>query len=454
MGSTERADFAAETAWSHSLEAEQSLLGALLLDNSAYDRVSSLVDERDFYIADHRAIFRIAARLIESGRAADLVTMMDRLGQDNAGAKVPISYLGELSRNTPSAANIETYAELVRRRAILRHLYAASQEIATSVTQSGGRDVAELVDAAELRLMAISERGTRNRDFESVQRAISQAMEFIDHQYHREDPNAPTGIPYGFVDLDSTTSGMHPGQLIVLAARPAMGKSALALNITEHAASLTGKTALFFSLEMSNREQAVRLIGSAAKVNVQRLVTGRLNDDEWTRMGVAVGKMHELPIQFNDQASLTVMDMRSLARRAQRESGALSLIVVDYLQLMIAGSSDTNRANQLAEISRGLKLLAKELQVPVLALSQLNRELEKRGNKRPVMSDLRDSGAIEQDADVILFIYRDEVYHPASEDRGSAEIIICKQRNGPVGMVRLAFRADNTRFDNYAEFSR
>ncbi len=368
---------------------------------------------------------------------------------------VGVRYLVQLAAGADPALGVcvqvrQHPVELIRQRALLRQLYSASMETSAAVAGYAGRDAGTLLDEAETRLMAISQRSTSNKDFQPVGSALAQAVEFIDAQFHREDPNAPTGIPYGFVDLDQMTSGMHPGQLIILAARPAMGKSALALNITEQAAAATGKTALFFSLEMSNREQALRLIASGARVNVQRLVTGRLYDGEWGRVSAAMGKMHDLPIQFNDQASLTVMDMRSLSRRAAREHGALSLIVVDYVQLMLAGTNDSNRANQVAEISRGLKLLAKELQVPVLALSQLNRELEKRGNKRPVMSDLRDSGALEQDADVILFIYRDEVYHNNSEDKGVAEVIVTKQRNGPVGMVRLAFRADNTRFENYA----
>jgi replicative DNA helicase len=438
--------------WSHSIEAEQSVLGALMLDNVAFDRVADLISERDFYTREHRAIFRAIAKLIDAGKGADVVTVTERLTAENAQefGKVA-SYLGMLAQETPSALNIRRYAELVRERSILRRLFGAAQDTCVAVANFGGRDAGVLLDEAQARIMEISEHRVGREDFQPASQVLAQAFEFIDHQYHRDDPNAPTGVPTGFIDLDSMTSGLHPGQLVILAARPAMGKSALALNITEHAASVTGKWALFFTLEMGNREQALRMIAAGAGINVQRLVTGRLYDEEWSQLSAAVSRMHDLPIAFNEQAGLTVMELRALARRAMREHpGGLSLVVVDYLQLMLASDNEANRAMQLAEISRGLKLLAKELQVPVIALSQLNRDLEKRTNKRPVMSDLRDSGALEQDADVILFIYRDEVYNASTEYKGSAEIIICKQRNGPVGMVRLAFRADHTRFENYA----
>lgn len=445
-------DDARPPEWSHSLEAEQSVLGALLLDNTAFDRVADLIGERDFYTGEHRAIFRGITALIEAGKAADLVTVFERLSAENAQAYGGLApYLGAMAQNVPSALNIRRYAELVRERSLLRRLFTASRETCEAVANFAGREAGTLLDEAEARILAISHQRLDRAEFQPVEQALSQAFEFIDHQYHRADPNAPTGVPTGFVDLDSMTSGLHPGQLVILAARPAMGKSALALNITQHAARATGKRALFFTLEMGNREQALRLLAAEAHVNVQRLVTGRLYDREWSDISDAMSRLQGLPISLNEKAGMTVMELRAFARRAARENPAgLSLVVVDYLQLMLAGDNEANRATQIAEISRGLKLLAKELQVPVVALSQLNRELEKRHNKRPVMSDLRDSGALEQDADVILFIYRDEVYNRDSEHKGTAEIIVAKQRNGPVGTVRLMFRADNTRFENWA----
>lgn len=441
-------------SWTHSLEAEQSLLGALMLNNAACDQVADLVSERDFYVGTHRQMFRAIFRLIEAGRLADVVSVAERMEAEDAQRFVEgggFAYLAALAQNTPGAINVRRYAEVVHERAVMRKLFAAGQQIIESVSGFGGREVGELLDQAETAIMNISVRGT-DETFRTLKAALGDAFAFVDEQYHKYQGKGAevTGVPYGFIALDRMTSGMHPGQLIILGARPKMGKSAFALNVCEHAARATGRWALFFTLEMGVREQALRMLSGASRVNVQRLASGRIYDNEWPRVSDAVGKLVDLNIAFNEQASLTVTELRAQARRAMREYGGLSLIVVDYLQLMLAGETDSNRATQLAEISRGLKLLAKELQVPVLALSQLNRELEKRVNKRPVMSDLRDSGALEQDADVILFIYRDEVYHPKTEDRGIAEVLVAAQRNGPVGDIKLTFLGERTRFENYA----
>jgi replicative DNA helicase len=440
--------------WAFSLESEQALLGALLIDNSAYDRVADLVTESDFYTGAHRMIYRQVARLVEASRVADLVTVGERCQAEDAErfAEFGFDYLAQLAQNTPSATNVRRYAEVVRERALMRQLNASAMQVVEATMHSGGREIGALLDDAQSRIMAVGQQRSAH-SFRALREGLTQAYEFIDAQHHRENKDEPTGVPYGFTDLDHKTSGMHGGQLIVLAARPAMGKSAFALNVSEHATRKTGKWALFFTLEMGLREQALRMLAAGAHVNVQRLASGRIYEEEWPRLTAAMTDMVDLKIAFNEQAAMTVADVRSHARRAFRELGPVCLIVVDYLQLMLAGDTEANRATQLSEVTRGLKLLAKEMDVPVMALSQLNRELERRVNKRPIMSDLRDSGAIEQDADVILSIYRDEVYHPNTEDKGVAEIIINKQRNGPVGDIKLTFLADNTRFTNFGGYS-
>jgi len=439
-----------ESGWSHSTEAEQSLLGALMIDNAAWDQVADMVSAAAFFSRDHRLIFSAIASLIEAGRPADMVTVGERLQSQDAQAFAAgggLVYLSSLSQNTPSALNVRRYAELVADRFLLRQLYGAAADGATACREHKGREAREIVDQVQARMMEVGGKQS-GQTFRGLQAALAEGFEFIDHQYHRDDKDAPTGVPTGFQDLDSQLSGLQPGQLIIVAGRPGMGKSAFSLNICESAARAKG-TAAYFSLEMGAREQALRMLAAGAGVNLQRLFTGRINDEEWERLSKAMGKLHGLPIEFSTQASLTITELRAQVRRLARERGGLSIVVVDYVQLMVSGTNDSNRANALAEVSRGLKLLAQELQVPVLLLSQLNRELEKRTNKRPMPSDLRDSGALEQDADVILFIYRDEVYNPNTEDQGVAEIIIAKQRNGPVGKVRLAFRADHTRFEDF-----
>lgn len=437
--------------WAHSQEAEQSLLGGLLLDNTALDQVGDVLTDRDFYMVGHQRIYRAIVKMVESSKAADIVTVAEYLQREDPGAFEHIggpAYLGSLAQNTPSALNIRRYAELVKDRATARALYQAGTGIVETVMNRGGREVRELVDEAQQKIFAVGEAGAGTEDFRDIPSVMAEVFEFVDQQYHRDGDDVVTGVPTGFRDLDIQTTGMQDGELIILAARPGMGKSALSLNIGEHGARAKKLPALLFNLEMSNRQTGLRLLAAKAGINVQRLVTGRLNDQEWARASSAMGALHDLPMLFNEDASLTVGEMRTLARRAFRAHGGLSVIILDYLQLMLSGDSDSNRANELAGITRGLKLLAKELKVPVLALSQLSRKCEERGNKRPVMSDLRDSGAIEQDADIILFVYRDEYYNANTPDKGVAEIIVSKQRNGPIGTVRLKFRADMTRFED------
>jgi replicative DNA helicase len=440
--------------WAHSPQAEQSLLGGLLLDNQAFDQVADVVKGTDFFTYDHRMIFEAIAAMVEAGQPADIITVADRLKEGEKGSQAwpgekAAAYLAALANNTPSALNIRRYAELVHRRSVFRALSMAALSIGTMVRQPGTREASEVLDEAERLVLAVGDRQRdAGDDFRPLSDGLKQAFEFIDHQFHRDNKDAPTGTPYGFTDLDERTSGMHGGQLIVIGARPSMGKSAFSLNICEHAVRATGNWALVFTLEMGLREQALRVLSAESKLNVQRLAAGRVYDDEWKRLTSAMERLHGLKIAFNEKADLSITDIRAKARRAFRDLGKPCVIVVDYLQLMVSGDTESNRANQIAEITRGLKLLAKELDVPVLLLSQLNRGVESRPNKRPHMSDLRDSGAIEQDADVILFIYRDEVYNAQSSDTGTAEIIISKQRNGPVGVVRLAFRNTLTRFDN------
>jgi len=439
----------------HSVEAEQSLLGGLLLDNQAWEKIADMVSVDDFYRDDHRRIFRHIGRLIESNRPADVVTVLESIeGSDDKDKTGGVAYLGSLSQNTPSALNIRRYAELVRERAVQRKLAQVATDIAEIALSPSGKDVGQLLDEAETRILEIGEQGTRNRSgFEEIQPVLARVMERIDFLYHRENPSDVTGVPTGFVDLDEKTAGLQPGDLIIVAGRPSMGKTAFALNIAENVAVDNGLPVAVFSMEMGGTQLAMRMLGSISRVDQHRMRTGRLNDEEWGKLSSAMGKLHDAPIFIDETAALNALELRSRARRLRRQCGKLGLIVVDYLQLMSGSNqaSSENRATEISEISRGLKALAKELEVPVVALSQLNRALEQRNDKRPMMSDLRESGAIEQDADVILFIYRDEVYFPDKpESRGVAEVIIGKQRNGPIGKVDLTFLGQFTRFENRA----
>ncbi|MEP6607255.1 MAG: replicative DNA helicase [Burkholderiaceae bacterium] len=436
----------------HSIEAEQSVLGGLLLDNTAWDRIADLVGTNDFYRQDHQYIFGAISRLIDGGKPADAVTVFEALRNtgraEQAGGLV---YLNSLSQNTPSAANIRRYAELVRERSILRRLVTAGDEIATSALNPSGRDTKQILDEAETKVFQIAEEGARGRQgFIEIEPLLTRVVERIQELFERANPSDVTGVPSGFVDLDSKTSGFQGGDLIIIAGRPSMGKTALALNIAEHVAIDQGMPVAVFSMEMGASQLALRMLSSVGKLDQQRLRTGRLQDDDWPRLTTAIQKMHEAPLYIDETAAMTAIDLRARARRLARTCGRLGLIVVDYLQLMSASASGENRATEISEISRGLKALAKELAVPVVALSQLNRTVETRVDKRPVMSDLRESGAIEQDADVILFIYRDEVYNPDTTDKNIAEIIIGKQRNGPIGRLNLRFDGQYTKFENLA----
>lgn len=439
----------------HSIEAEQSVLGGLLLDNTAWDRIADLVGTDDFYRQDHQYIFGAISRLIDASKPADAVTVFEALRNtgraDQAGGLV---YLNSLAQNTPSAANIRRYAELVRERSVLRRLVTAGDEIATSALNPAGRDTKQILDEAETKVFQIAEEGARGRQgFIEIQPLLTRVVERIQELFERANPSDVTGVPTGFADLDVKTSGFQPGDLIIIAGRPSMGKTALALNIGEHVAIDQGMPVAVFSMEMGASQLALRMLSSVGKLDQQRLRTGRLQDDDWPRLTSAIQKMHEAPLFIDETAALTAIDLRARARRLARTCGRLGLIIVDYLQLMSAASEGENRATEISEISRGLKSLAKELAVPVVALSQLNRTVETRTDKRPVMSDLRESGAIEQDADVILFIYREEVYNPDTTDRNIAEIIIGKQRNGPIGRLNLRFDGQHTKFENLARSS-
>ncbi|MFA7665814.1 MAG: replicative DNA helicase [Burkholderiaceae bacterium] len=435
----------------HSIEAEQAVLGGLLLDNNAFDRIADVLREDDLYRHDHRLIWRQIARLIERGQAADVVTVLGALQTagkvEEAGGLV---YLNALAQETPSAANIRRYAEIVRDRAILRRLISTADEIATAALNPQGKDTRQLLDQAESRIFQISEEGARGQvGFQPLPDLLGKVVERIDELYNQDNPNDVTGVPTGFVDLDRMTSGLQPGDLVIVAGRPAMGKTSFALNVGEHVAIDQGLPVAVFSMEMGATQLAMRMVCSVGRLDQQRLRTGRLVDDDWPRLTNAMQKMQDTQLFIDETPALTALELRARARRLARQCGQLGLVIVDYLQLMAGSSSGENRATEISEISRGLKGLAKELNCPVVALSQLNRSLEQRPNKRPVMSDLRESGAIEQDADVIVFIYRDEVYNPDSPDKGTAEIIIGKQRNGPIGMVRLTFVGQYTKFENF-----
>lgn len=436
----------------HSIEAEQSVLGGLMLDNEAWDKVSERVSEQDFYLRAHRIIFSAMFRLAESGKPLDVITVSQILETNQELEDVGgFGYLGEITRNTPSAANIQAYADIVRERAVVRDMIAVAHDIADAGYDTQGRSSAELLDFAETKVFKIAEqRANANEGPEPVNAILAKTIEKID-QLFRAPNNGITGLSTGYVDLDKKTNGLQPSDLIIVAARPSMGKTTFAMNLCEHAAITSDKPVLIFSLEMPSEQIMMRMLASLGRIDQTKIRTGQLEDADWARLSSAIellnssGKMY-----IDDSSSLTPTEVRSRARRVAREHGGLSMIMVDYLQLMTVPGNNENRTLEIAEISRSLKALAKELEVPVVALSQLNRGLEQRADKRPVNSDLRESGSIEQDADLIMFIYRDEVYHDDSQDKGTAEIIIGKQRNGPIGRIRLTFHGHYSRFDNYA----
>ena len=437
----------------HSVEAEQSVLGGLLLDNMAWDRAAELLTDSDFYRYEHRLIFSAVAALVQHSRPADVITVFEHLQSlgkaDDCGG---LAYLNALAQSVPSAANMRRYAEIVRERAVLRKLIGASDEIATAAFNREGRNVSQILDEAESKILKIGEEGSRQQQGpQSMDKLVVALLDRV-NELAETDAGDVTGVRTGYFEMDSMTAGLQKGDLIVLAARPSMGKTAFALNIAEHVSVKEELPVLVFSMEMGASQLALRLVGSLGRINQQNLRTGRLADDEWGRLAEAVDKLGKVQMFIDETAALTVAELRARARRMARQfGGTLGLIIVDYLQLMSgSGGSDENRATELGEISRGLKALAKELQCPVIALSQLNRSVESRTDKRPMMSDLRESGAIEQDADIILFIYRDDYYNKESKEPGVAEILIAKQRNGPVGTVRLAFLKPLTKFDNLA----
>ena len=436
----------------HSLEAEQSVLGGLLLDNDAFDRIADAISADDFYSADHRIIFRQISTLIEQRKPVDVVTLSEALETSAQLANVGgIAYLGSLDKLIPGAANIRRYAEIVRERSVMRKLADVGRKISESSYAPMGRSPAQLLDEAEAMVFEIAEAGVRGKqNFASAQQLLTQAVERIDALYNRDNPSDITGLATGFRDLDRLTSGLQPGDLIIVAGRPSMGKTAFALNVSEHIALAENRAVAIFSMEMTGNQLMMRMLGSVGRLNQHKLRTGRLEDEDWQHLTDALSKLDKAEIYVDESGVLNALELRARARRLHRQCKGLGLIVIDYLQLMSAVSQVENRATEISEISRSLKALAKELAVPVIALSQLNRSLEQRTNKRPIMSDLRESGAIEQDADLILFIYRDEVYNPDSSDKGIAEIIVGKQRNGPIGSVDLTFLGQFTRFENHA----
>jgi replicative DNA helicase len=432
----------------HSLEAEQAVLGGLMLDNAAWDQIADRISDNDFYLYDHRIIYQAIGELAGKNHPFDVVTLADRLEHrkelTDASA---LAYLGTLAKDTPSAANIRAYADIVRERSILRQLIS----VGTAITESGynaeGRDSKTLLDEAEQKVFRIADQGARSKQgFKSIKSLLKSTVEQIDMLFEKDDPI--TGASTGFSNFDEKTSGLQAGDLIIIAGRPSMGKTSFAMNVAQYLAVKQRATVAVFSMEMPGEQISMRMLSSLGRIDQHRLRTGKLTEEDWPRLSSAVSMLSDVPLFVDDSAALTPTELRARARRLKREHD-LHLIVVDYLQLMQVAGSSENRATEISEISRSLKALAKELNVPVVALSQLNRSLEQRPNKRPVMSDLRESGAIEQDADLIVFIYRDEVYNEDSPDKGTAEIIIAKQRNGPIGSVRLTFLGQYTSFENF-----
>jgi replicative DNA helicase len=432
----------------NSVEAEQSLIGGVMIDNAAWDKVADVVVESDFYRKDHRLIFAAVAELAENGQPCDVVTVSEFLDhRGRLGSAGGIEYLATLANETPGAANVRAYALIVRERAMLRSLISAGNEISGNAYATDGRSAAELVDEAERLVFQIADKGSRGRiGFRSLKQILPDAVDRID-MLHQAGGDI-TGVSTGYTEFDKMTAGLQPGELIIIAGRPSMGKTTLAINIAENAAIGAKVPTAIFSMEMPSQQLAFRMISSLGRVDQSHLRTGRFPDEDWSRINTAVQLMSDAPIFIDDSPALSPTEIRARARRLKREHG-LGLIVLDYLQLMQVHGSTENRATEISEISRSMKALAKELELPIIALSQLNRSVEQRTDKRPVMSDLRESGALEQDADVIVFIYRDEVYNQDSPRKGMADIAIAKQRNGPVGDFLLTFVGRFTKFENF-----
>ncbi|MFY9329627.1 MAG: replicative DNA helicase, partial [Georgfuchsia sp.] len=420
---------------------------------TAWDRIGDVVSDADFYRDDHRRIFIHIRKLVEAGRPADVVTIFESIEKSNEVDQTGgLAYLGEIANNTPSAANIRRYAEIVRERAVLRKLVTVGDEIAATALNPAGRDVKQLLDIAEQKVFEIAEAGSRNMaGFVSIQPLLGEAVDRMQQLYDRDDPSEITGTPTGFTDLDKMTSGLQPGDMIVIAGRPSMGKTAFALNIAEHIGVDLGLPVAIFSLEMSGPQLAMRFLSSVANIDQSKMRSAKqLTDNDWDKMTVALGRLHDAPIHIDETGAINATDLRARARRLHRQCGKLGLIVIDYLQLMSSTRQGENRATEISEVSRSIKSLAKELQVPILALSQLSRKVEERNDKRPLMSDLRESGAIEQDADIIMMMYRDEYYNENPQNKGVAEVIIGKHRNGPTGKVTLTFIGEYAKFVNSA----
>ncbi len=437
----------------HSLQAEQSVIGGLMLDNHCWDVVAELVSEEDFYRKDHRLIFGAIANLAKQDEPFDVVTISEVLEKtadlDTVGG---LAYLGTLAKDTPSAANIKSYADIVRQRSVRRQLIHIGNEIADSGFDTAGGEISELLDVAETKVFQIAEQGAKGKNgFEPIKDILAKAVTRITELHETGD--SITGVSTGFKDLDEMTSGLQPADLIIVAGRPSMGKTSFAMNLAENVGIQSGLPVAVFSMEMPADSLAMRMMSSLGRIDSHKVRTGQLEEDEWPRMQSSINLLAEAKLFIDDTAALSPVEVRARSRRLMKEHGQLGLIVLDYLQLMQSPSSSESRVAEISDISRSLKALAKELNVPVIALSQLNRNLEQRPNKRPVMSDLRESGSIEQDADVIVFIYRDEVYNEDSPEKGIAEIIIGKQRNGPIGTCRLTFLGQYTRFENYAHDS-
>ena len=439
----------------HSTEAEQAVLGGIMLSNQHWDGIAERVIAEDFYTFAHKAIFQTMEELMRNQMPIDLITLDQALKAKGISDSVGgFAYLADLSNNTPNAINILAYAEIVREKAILRELIAAGNRIAENSYSPKGKDIKMVLDEAEREVFAIAEkRSSSTEGPQNVLSVLESTIARIETLGKLENHNGVTGVTTGFVELDKKTAGLQPSDLIIVAARPSMGKTTFAMNLCENAAMASDKPVLVFSLEMPAEQIMMRMIASLARVDQTKIRTGQnLEEAEWSKIASVFGMFKQKNnLYIDDSSGLTPTELRSRARRVYRENGGLSMIMVDYLQLMRAPAFSDNRTLEIAEISRSLKALAKELEVPVIALSQLNRTLEQRADKRPVNSDLRESGSIEQDADLIMFIYRDEVYNENSEDKGVAEIIIGKQRNGPIGRVRLAFNGQFSRFDNLAE---
>jgi replicative DNA helicase len=434
------------------IESEQSVLGGLMIDHLAYDKLGGMLEESDFYRADHRLIFKHIVLLTLHNKPVDVLTVAGSLDLHGVLEKAGgLQYLGGLAQSIPSTANIQIYAGLVREKSILRKVIQVSQEMADAAYNPSGKSAKEILDVAENKVFKIAESDSIGKQgFIPISPLLGKVIDRVDELYSQENQKDITGLATGFADLDKKTSGLQPGDLIIVAARPSMGKTAFAVNIAENVALESKLPVAIFSMEMGGEQLAMRMIGSVGRINQQDLRCGNVKDDDWVKITVALGKLHEAPIFIDESPGLNVIEIRSRSRRLYRENGGLGLIVIDYLQLMssVGNKQNENRATEISDMTRALKALAKELKVPVITLSQLNRSLEKRDDKKPLMSDLRDSGSIEQDADLILFLHREEYYSKDSNDKGRAEVIIGKHRNGPTGSIPMVFISEHTRFEN------